>query len=307
MRIDILMATYNGAKYIRQQILSIIAQTHADWRLLVHDDGSTDETVSIVREFASKDHRIFYCDDGIAQLGPGDNFMHLLQYAEAPFVCFCDQDDVWFDCKLEILLAAIASKDNTKPQVVYSNAYDWYPLRRNLIGRASTPFYCYKAKDAFFINGGIQGCASIFNMEMKNFINRKHAYVAMHDQVLMFAGIICNGIEYIKEPLFLYRQHEVNFTPHQAQGFIERIKLIIKNYRVPVVNLKYYQGISSFLQTYTTVMKQSDKKLFETYLTLPELGVFHRFYLILKYRYSFNKSTVLLLLKMMMRRYIGEL
>lgn len=303
MRIDILMATYNGAKYIRQQILSIIAQTHNDWRLFVHDDGSTDETVSIIRSFASKDHRVFYCDDGITKLGPGYNFMHLLQYVESPFICFCDQDDVWFDCKLEILLAAIASKDNTKPQVVYSNAYDWYPLRGNLIGRVSTPFYCYKAKDAFFINGGIQGCASIFNMEMRNLIHRKHSYVAMHDQVLMFAGIISNGIEYIKEPLFLYRQHEVNFTPHQAQSFMERIKLTIRNYRIPVVSPKYYQGISSLLQTYATIMNQNDKKLFEVYLTLPKLGIFYRFYLILKYRYSFNKSTVLLLLKMMMRRY----
>ena len=138
---------------------------------------------------------------------------------------------------------------------------------------------------------------------MRNLIHRKHSYVAMHDQVLMFAGIISNGIEYIKEPLFLYRQHEVNFTPHQAQSFMERIKLTIRNYRIPVVSPKYYQGISSLLQTYATIMNQNDKKLFEVYLTLPKLGIFYRFYLILKYRYSFNKSTVLLLLKMMMRRY----
>ena len=77
--IDILLATYNGAAYIREQIGSILQQTVADWHLLVHDDGSTDGTVDIVREYVQADKRIRLVEDGERHLGVAKNFLHLLK------------------------------------------------------------------------------------------------------------------------------------------------------------------------------------------------------------------------------------
>ena len=123
--IDILLATYNGAAYIREQIDSILQQTVADWHLLVHDDGSTDGTVDIVREYVQTDKRIRLVEDGERHLGVAKNFLHLLKYSTAEYAMFCDQDDIWIDNKVEVMLGVIADKDNTRPQAVFSNAYLW--------------------------------------------------------------------------------------------------------------------------------------------------------------------------------------
>ena len=61
MKIDIILATYNGARFIRTQICSVLSQTYPHWRLLIHDDGSTDDTVRIVKEMAASDTRIQRC------------------------------------------------------------------------------------------------------------------------------------------------------------------------------------------------------------------------------------------------------
>ena len=63
--IDILMATYNGGLYVRNQILSIIGQTYQDWKLIIHDDGSTDDTLSIIKELVHMDKRIQLIEDGM--------------------------------------------------------------------------------------------------------------------------------------------------------------------------------------------------------------------------------------------------
>lgn len=83
--IDILLATFNGASYIRSQIFSIISQDYTDWRLIIHDDGSTDKTVDLIKELASYDQRIRLIEDNVTHLGPGANFMHLLNFSDAPY------------------------------------------------------------------------------------------------------------------------------------------------------------------------------------------------------------------------------
>ena len=104
MHVDILMATYNGGKYLRNQLLSLQQQTHKDWILWVRDDGSTDDTMVILLEFAESDDRIKIVGKTRGErLGPGGNFLGLTKYSTADYVIFCDQDDIWFEKKLEIL------------------------------------------------------------------------------------------------------------------------------------------------------------------------------------------------------------
>ena len=92
--IDILMATYNGAKFIASQIRSLQNQTFTDWKLLIHDDGSTDGTIEILNFFCANDKRINIINDGIQFHNCALNFMHLLKYSDATFCIFCDQDDI---------------------------------------------------------------------------------------------------------------------------------------------------------------------------------------------------------------------
>ena len=107
--IGILMATYNGEKFIKEQINSILNQIYKNWKLIIHDDGSTDSTVDIVKEYAKKHpDRIIFIDDKIKCGGAKENFAHLMQIAKDRFnfdyIMFSDQDDVWLPNKIEVTL-----------------------------------------------------------------------------------------------------------------------------------------------------------------------------------------------------------
>ena len=99
-KIDILMATYNGEKYLEEQIESILNQTYSNFRLIISDDCSTDRTCAILKEYAQKDNRIeLYFQE--KNLGYVKNFEFLLGKVESELYMLSDQDDYWFPEKVE--------------------------------------------------------------------------------------------------------------------------------------------------------------------------------------------------------------
>ena len=100
MKVAILLATYNGEKYLRAQLDSLYAQSYRDWKLYVNDDGSTDGTLTILQEYAQRYGNI---DLQVNEhsLRSLRNFMDLLRRAEADYYIFSDQDDVWMPEKVE--------------------------------------------------------------------------------------------------------------------------------------------------------------------------------------------------------------
>ena len=98
--VAILMATYNGEKYIKEQIDSLLEQTFINWNLYIQDDGSIDRTIEIVQSY--DDSRITIVDNGLTHPGPCLNFMNLLNIVESQYYMFCDQDDVWLPDKIAI-------------------------------------------------------------------------------------------------------------------------------------------------------------------------------------------------------------
>ena len=209
--VDILLATYNGAEYLRPQIYSIIAQSYGDWRLIVHDDGSTDSTVALVKEMAQQDSRIVLIDDGVRFGNAGENFMHLLKFSTADYVMFCDQDDVWFDNKVEVMLSAISGMNASIPAVAYSNSYVWKPAE-GIKGQGTLTFPA-DLRSLLFLNSGIQGCVAIFNARMREVLKEWRGKVSMHDHVLHLAGLALGEVKYLPLPLMLYRQHANTVTP----------------------------------------------------------------------------------------------
>ena len=98
--IDILLSTYNGEKYLNEQIISIQNQSEKDWRLLVRDDGSSDNTLRLLEYFASQDKRIILIKDDKGNLGVVRSFEILLAQSNADYIMFADQDDVWLANKI---------------------------------------------------------------------------------------------------------------------------------------------------------------------------------------------------------------
>ena len=113
-KIEILMATYNGEKYIGEQINSIINQTYTNWNLLIRDDGSKDKTLNIIKKYEKMDNRIILIRDNKDNLGFVKNFEELLKKSRTEFVMFSDQDDYWLENKIEKYVEVIEKLDKKK-------------------------------------------------------------------------------------------------------------------------------------------------------------------------------------------------
>lgn len=294
-QIDILLATFNGARYLEGQLYSILAQSHRNWKVYIHDDGSNDNTLEILEYFCRIDRRFVVINDGVTGLGPAGNFMHLLQSSESEFICFADQDDIWFENKLSDLCSEIAKRDNRIPQLVVGGAYIW--TDEGTISERQVNSML-KLSDMLFQNGGAQGCACIFNRALLEKIKVHIDYVAMHDHFLTMACIVFGELNYIDKKLFFYRRHNDNVTGYRRtlnQRFFERSA---------VVDSRYYRGVRAFYDKFEDVIGPEHKSEIKAYLGMVNRSYLARLTAILKNGFKLHNSMILLISKLTFCRYI---
>lgn len=208
------MCTFQGEKHLLEQLESIKNQTYQNWRLFVSDDGSTDNTLVILRNFqASLEPGQMEIFDG-PRRGYADNFMNLLlnPSIEGSFYAFSDQDDIWFDEKLSVAVSKLKSlsEKNDRPAAYASaRALASYDLKR--IG---TEGACDLIPS--FNNALVQNIAGgntiVLNNIMREILLKIGAVkVVSHD---WWVYLVCTGAEggfyYDKKPSLLYRQHSNN-------------------------------------------------------------------------------------------------
>jgi rhamnosyltransferase len=300
--IDILMATFNGAKHVEVQLLSLIGQDYRDWRLLVHDDGSSDHTVEIVRRWAAVDPRIQLVEDGVRCGGAARNFMHLLTYSTAPYVMFCDQDDVWLDCKVGLMYEAMIQENMDKPTIVYSNSYVWNPTAW-VLGKA-TPTFPQDLRSFLFLNSGMQGCVALFNARMRALMLWWEGDLAMHDHLLHLIGLSIGRIVYLPLPLMLYRQHEANVTGGTRTTPADLVS-IHRNIRRPVVCRLHYCTVEKFLDRYGELLDALSLDVLHCYLRMPGMTFAGRLLSAWRYRFRVYGSMLWLTVKLIVKPYIN--
>lgn len=301
-KIDILMATYNGSAYIISQIRSLQCQTFTDWTLLVHDDGSTDNTLDLVRQFAATDRRIRIVDDGVRFHDCALNFMHLLSFSDAPFCIFCDQDDIWLENKLQVMLDTIASKDNTRPQAVYSNSFVYNPDLPDISGEASL---CKPSqlKDVLFMNAGIQGCALMFNAALRDICRKVPSVVAMHDHVLTLGAVVFGTLTYVDRRLMLYRRHSSTVTGPTAKRLSDRISPFFDSTKT-VLEAKHYRAIRSFTECYADLITPEKKRVFDDFFRFERQSRLARAMHVFTKNYRLYGSRSILAFKMIVRKLV---
>ena len=136
--IEVLLATYNGARFLDAQIESLLRQRGVSLRILVRDDGSTDDTPDIIERYRRSMPESFVVLASTGNLGAVRNFATLLEYSHAPYVALCDQDDVWMPHKLSVLVGALREMEarygSETPLLVHSDlrVVDEEPLRFHL-------------------------------------------------------------------------------------------------------------------------------------------------------------------------------
>lgn len=217
--IDILLATYNGERFLAAQLDSIIGQTYGDWRLLARDDGSTDETVDILRAYAG-DHpgKILLIEDGDKGLGASGNFERLMGHSKADYAMFCDQDDVWLPDKIDRLLNAMRDLEKQHgtaiPLLVHSDLRVVGPDCEEL----QPSFFAYQGIEPSFgrcvnrllVQNVVTGCASMFNRSLLERALPIPAEAMMHDWWLALVAAGFGRVRHVPETTVWYRQHGGN-------------------------------------------------------------------------------------------------
>jgi rhamnosyltransferase len=297
--IDILLATFNGDKFIENQLLSILSQTNKDWRLIIHDDGSTDDTLLIVKKYQAIDARIHVLDDQVVCRSAANNFLHLLKNATSDYVIFCDQDDIWFESKLQVLFDSIQNEHQAA--AAYCNAYGYNGT--HITSNQVSLFERDSLSNSLFLNSGVQGCSLLFNRALIDILLDFPSFIVMHDHYITMGAVSFGKLKYIDLSLMLYRQHEQNVTGNIAVSFSDRIRSFF-NRANPIIDRKHYEANKSFYNKFEDKFTIQQQEIFRAYLQFPELSFVQKASTLLKYNFRMGNNRWILILKLLFKKTI---
>ena len=224
MKVDILMATYNGQKYLKEQIESILNQTFQEFRLIICDDCSKDETWKILEKYQKKDHRIeIVCNE--QNLGYNKNFEKLLRMVKAPYFMLSDQDDFWLPNKVEESYNMITSGKYalvcSDLEVVNQNLETIHPSMWEFWPDYNIKKKIKKARDyrSCLMTNCITGCTTIVDSKLIPKLIPLPGYPIVHDWWIGLVAGSEGDIGYIEKPLIKYRQHgnnQIGYVKHKT-------------------------------------------------------------------------------------------
>lgn len=216
--VAILLAVYNGEKYIREQLDSLYSQTYKDWSLYIHDDGSIDATMSIIREYIDRYDNIEILPFS-GGCGAKDSFLKMLQEIDADYYFFCDQDDVWTPQKVEISLSEIKKIElefgADKPIIIHSDLEvvdkELRTISKSFWNMMMIRPDKLKTFNQLGANCLVTGCTMLFNSSAKKCTLFPANNALMHDVWITLCVAKHEGVIYgINIPLIKYRQHDKN-------------------------------------------------------------------------------------------------
>ena len=235
MKISVCMATYNGEKYIKEQLDSILCQLGEDDEVIVSDDGSTDTTLAIVQSF--KDPRIKIFSDQVFR-SPIFNFENAIKQSSGDIIVLSDQDDLWAEDKI----ASIKQTIPTNP--VWLNMYNGNCIDENGVVVKMDLFEHLSVREGLFENikkNSFIGCNIAFSRELLKYTLPFPKDIPMHDMWLGCCAYIFGEVHFFKKHIFSYRLHGKNFTSRKVtflQKIIWRYQLL-KNLIVRFMRVKY--------------------------------------------------------------------
>lgn len=203
--VSIAIATYNGEKFLKQQLDSIYNQTYKDFEVVVCDDCSSDKTVEILKEYNSKYGLKYFIND--ENLGFVKNFEKAISQCSGQFIAFCDQDDIWLPEKIEILLNEIQDS-----LLIHSDAYivdENEKIISQSYSKYAQKIFTKNTIELLFYNF-VTGCTTMINRRLLDFSFPFPKDVIAHDWWFAFIATKLNSVKYYNKPLIKYRQHSSN-------------------------------------------------------------------------------------------------
>ena len=231
MKVTVLLSSYNGEKYIKEQIDSILEQDikeFAELKILVRDDGSNDKTQSILDEYQQKGLLTWYTGQN---LRPARSFWHLLSNCEdSDYYAFCDQDDFWKKDKLSRAVKLLQENQSDNKPLLYCSAVTVVDAELKEFGVMD----CSDSRpDPFaysLVYSMVPGCTFVFNhsakLEMKKY-DIENNFVIIHDWLATKIVAMKGEVIYDEFQSLLYRQHGNNVIGCSKRGigaFLQKVK-----------------------------------------------------------------------------------
>ncbi|HDG9787710.1 TPA: glycosyltransferase family 2 protein [Raoultella ornithinolytica] len=286
-KIEVLLATYNGEKFVREQIYSVLNNfdkiSGYECKILVSDDKSTDKTVQIIKSLQEQEPRILFLD-GEKKGGVRSNFYYLLEHADADYVFFCDQDDLWLPDKISVFLERFKSEEVSYngPILVHS---DLCVADANLSPINVSMFDYQKInKNPSFVelivSNSVTGCVMACNRELIEGVKKSQIQNSiMHDWYIGLYASAFGRILFIEKSFILYRQHGGNQVG--AKSFLIKDIFNLKGLRGKVKNasdsvIKTKKQAELFFSDFNEKLDKANKDILNSYISSFEEGQFFK-------------------------------
>lgn len=300
MSLEIVMATYNGEKFVAKQIQSLLDQTWTDFSLLIGDDASTDNTPTIIVEFAKKYPDKITFIPFKDNVGANANFARLLDISEADYIMLSDQDDIWLPDKVSSSMQAMQDLERQYgddiPLLVYSdlivideNDMIIAPSWQKYVGIRPKSFTLPKllSRHAFL------GCTLLFNKELLMLSTPIPLEAGMHDYWLTLVATVFGKIKQVDHPTIRYRVHASNVVgakEYNAKWFLLQWRhnpKFMEAFQQRI--LKAYARAFLFYKRYNSSLSDSELNLLSNFLKL-KFFPFHQ-ELFYRLKYGFFEQT----------------
>lgn len=263
MKLVVLMSTYNGEKYLREQLESILSQDLRPTKILIRDDGSSDDTVNILEDYASNYNYIeYYCGKNI---GPAKSFFDLINKAEVyDYYALCDQDDVWFNDKLSVAVNKLEQEEKDIP-LLYAGRFVLTDEKLNPLKTEMSELYSFTDFAHSLIYHSAPGCTFVFNSKARDQIIKydiERQYCVIHDAIIHKVVTLFGKMILDETPHMYYRQHKSNVYGLNSKGakeFVHRVKNFLFG------NIKGYRSNSakSLLDVYGNQCSNTNNELMD--------------------------------------------
>ena len=301
--ISILLATYNGERYIAEQIESLLVQSFQDFKLYICDDRSTDNTFSIISNYAAKNPgKIFVSQNEENAGGAKYNFLEMMATHKDDYVMLCDQDDVWMPDKIEKSLAKIKELEvefgSSVPMLVHT---DLSVVDNDL--NVISPSYEKMSNKDFSITSlnfvvtmnNVAGCTAIYNRALADLIQATPDFIVMHDWWLSLLAAAFGKIGVVSEPAVLYRQHGDNDRGAKRVLSFKYIFFVLTHLKKMAAMIDdSYKQAGSFLKLYCDKLSKEKSELICAYASIPDLSRAAKLRTVMKYKtfmYGFSRKA----------------
>jgi len=294
--VDILLATYNGERFLAEQIESLLGQDYVHTRLVIRDDASSDGTMAIIQKFIKQyPDKISLLNDSGDNVGSAANFFRLIESSNADYVMLSDQDDVWLPDKVSMTMETMrANEEKYGPETPILIHTDLRVTSGNLSG-ISDSFWNYQkispdcdAINRLLVQNVVTGCTVMINRSLMALVRPVSAGIIEHDWWLALIAASFGRIAFVPKPTILYRQHgenAVGAVKWSTLGMIRKSLSAENKNRMAARLEKTRLQAAQFLKIYDDILMPATRRIIWRYATLDELSFFPRLFCVIRCRF----------------------